>query len=117
MTEHTPGPWRVGEEIKSSKRLVYIRIEYDGGESSLSNTCVYPHRKDGSTYSTETRNEFGEDRPEPAVEDEECRANARLIAAAPDLLAACLRILADGYGTALGDLEFMQRAVDKAVGK
>ena len=44
-------------------------------------------------------------------------ANARLIAAAPDLLEACKRIAADGFGTALGDLEFLRAAIEKAEGR
>lgn len=45
---------------------------------------------------------------------DEVRANARLIAAAPDLLEACKRIAADGHGTAIGDLEFLCAAIAKA---
>jgi hypothetical protein len=40
--------------------------------------------------------------------------NAKLITAAPELLEACKRIAADGYGTPLGDLEFLKAAIAKA---
>jgi hypothetical protein len=47
----------------------------------------------------------------------EIHANARLIAAAPDLLAACKAISAAPYGVALGDLETLNAAIVKAEGE
>jgi len=43
-------------------------------------------------------------------------ANARLIAAAPDLLSAAKAIAAAPYGLALGDLEQLNAAIAKAEG-
>jgi len=47
----------------------------------------------------------------------EAEANARLIAAAPDLLEACKRIAVDGFGVPIGDLEFLRAAIAKAEGQ
>jgi hypothetical protein len=74
---HTPGPWKVWPEVKGSHpdHLVYISIgSVNGGR--IASTGVYGHRKGRRPDAT------------PIVSEEECRANARLIAAAPDLLAA-----------------------------
>ena len=47
--------------------------------------------------------------------DEEWKANARLIAAAPDLLEACKRQLS--VGDCLDNYDLMKKAVEKAEGK
>jgi hypothetical protein len=63
-TQHTPGPWRY-QDVRSQKEHVYFRIEAKDGAVGF----AYKHNN-----------------------DEE--ANARLIAAAPDLLAALEGLLA-----------------------
>lgn len=65
MSKHTPGPWEVGEwhEFRGSGRQ-YCRISQAGE--------MYEHAEVWS-----------------AATNQEGKANARLIAAAPDLFAAC----------------------------
>lgn len=65
MPEHTPGPWHVGE---TATTIVFASDHY-----AVCDAKVFHHVRDDS---------------EPA-------ANARLIAAAPDLLAALRLFLAD----------------------
>jgi hypothetical protein len=65
-TDHTPGPW-AAEDVRSGKYHVYFRINAQGESAHIAG--VYPH--------------YGN-----------AEANARLIAAAPDLLAA-LKLIAD----------------------
>lgn len=60
----TPGPWHLG--IKQAGVIVYDKTGW-----AVANAVVYHGEHD----------------------KEECKANARLIAAAPDLLAACERLL------------------------
>src|SRR5262245_31778562 len=82
---HTPGPWRAGKEIDSSKRLVYILIESLAG--NVATTGVYGHRPNGDTAGKSYVDTFGAKRHEPIISANEARANAALIAAVPDLLA------------------------------
>jgi len=63
-TKHTPGPWAV-EDIKSQGTMVYRRIHV--GKTALGAISAYKL---------------------PKGRDAEAEANARLIAAAPELLAA-----------------------------
>jgi hypothetical protein len=92
----TPGPWTVGAEVKSEPRLVYISIF--AGKKRLSSTGVYGRKQDGETAGRKYTDKFGTERHEPIVPEDEARANARLIAAAPDLFAAlgALTALDDG---------------------
>jgi hypothetical protein len=72
MAEHTPGPWRVTDEIN----------RVSGGE------VIRPSRGDGVDSPVAFVCDFnGYDR------DEERQANARLIAAAPELLEALKLLL------------------------
>lgn len=79
--KHTPGPWKVGKRIESgsgpTRRLVYFTIDGQGGP--VSGTSVYCGKVSGATVT---------------ISEEACDANARLIAAAPDLVEA-LRNLID----------------------
>ena len=85
--EHTPGPWEVGEEVDSQDRLVYVPIRR--GKLHISTTGVYGRKPDGETAGRKYRDRFGTERHDPVITADECRANARLISAAPELLAAC----------------------------
>lgn len=75
MIEHTKGPWTV--EAVNSERLHDICLDYPvpaGGNPILVATV------------------FGDD-DLPPIDNREASANARLIAAAPDLLAVCKALL------------------------
>lgn len=67
MAKHTPGPWKVRKEWQGDGKEVYPDVKVKIGQPS--ELCVV----DG-IY-------------------EECAANARLIAAAPDLLAKCVKVV------------------------
>lgn len=86
MAEHTPGPWEVGEEVDSADKLVYIPIRR--GAKRISTTGVYGRNEDGTTAGRVYKDNFGIERHSNIITAEECRANARLIAAAPELLAS-----------------------------
>lgn len=94
MSTHTPGPWR--------KPLA--KEDYAGA-------CVV--RDDG--YIVADCNVFGGD---GAPSAQECEANARLIRAAPDLLAACKSALEriDGMNEAMGVVDELRAAIAKATG-
>lgn len=92
--KHTPGPW-IFEEVRGSddKTLVYRRILNVGN--------VYKQKGIASTGI-----------------DEEAEANARLIAAAPELLEACKAVANDTSHAIMGKLQAQLRIViAKAEGK
>lgn len=78
-TKHTPGPWEVWPEVHGShpRHLVYISVG-PVDKRRVCSTGVYGHKRGAETSK------------KPVVTEEECRANARLIAAAPDMLAALI---------------------------
>jgi len=86
MSKHTPGPWKVSKEETSGKRLVYIRIASMPGD--VGTTGVYGHYEDGTTAGSAYVDRFGTKRYKPVISEEEARANAHLIAAAPEMLEA-----------------------------
>lgn len=71
-TTHTPGPWVVdGDDIIARTRFgVYIAKEGDGRVAQAFSNCL-------------------------VTTDAECLANARLIAAAPELLEACKAVISE----------------------
>lgn len=98
-TKHTPGPWRVG----------------DAGNTVFGPKTAHPSPVSICTISG----------PTPRINPEEKRANARLIAAAPDLLEAleaiCARVAGEfdnpalvRLGGALGDTNEDIRAISAA---
>ena len=96
MSQHTPGPWRVEYEIDGPK--TFTRIKAGKAVATTAPQCGRPHHRD------------------------EMVANAHLIAAAPDLLAA-VKILVrcgqkqgwtDSYAT---EMKLATEAIAKAEGR
>lgn len=75
MSKHTPGPWQICGARGCSCRMIWG----DSGE-----VCI------GVAHSAHWKSAIGD----PWPKDEMADANARLIAAAPDLLAACKAYIA-----------------------
>jgi hypothetical protein len=95
-TAHTPGPWEFVPKITASEnhKGFFIRAEKVTRNGKWALAEVQPGDEDGN---------LGE-------------ANARLIAAAPDLLAALRRCKFDSLNMSLQDLEFCRAAIAKAAG-
>lgn len=89
--QHTPGPWKVGR--------VPLRLEVD--ESPI--PIIYTH--DGGLEIAQVRTSA----PEPG----ERETNARLIAAAPELLEALHKI----HSNAAESVEWIRRVADAAIAK
>jgi hypothetical protein len=85
--QHTKGPWKVGENVSSDARLVYILIESKAGNVATSG--VYGKKPNGETSGEKYKDRWGTERHKPSISAAEAEANARLIAAAPDLLEVC----------------------------
>ena len=79
-TKHTPGPWRISGESATTVQADYRAINSEGGVL-IARALGYPN----SGY---------------FPSDDEAAANARLIAAAPELLEA-LEALRDNVGTCI----------------
>lgn len=90
---HTPGPWTVASRSDAAAIV-------DGHGNRLA--CLSYGRKSVSMK----------------IESDATNANARLIAAAPDLLAAlksCRRVMTDnGIRIMVGDTDIVTAAIDKA---
>lgn len=102
---HTPGPWRTHAwgDTPSSPSVNYEILSCD--DTALARIDL----------------EFRDETGDPLVEDDEMAANARLIAAAPDLLAALIRMDEEfgtqNYTKAADDAVMMaQAAIKKATG-
>ncbi len=79
MSAHTPGPWemecvRTGGSNGAAGAFVYFKLEAE--DVTVAGTSVYVGKTNGATRK---------------IPEAECEANARLIAAAPELLSACER--------------------------
>lgn len=93
-TKHTPGPWTMhprfddGAEVRALAPVAWCGVASTHGASSSQ-----------------------------VIDAAEARANARLIAAAPDLLEACERLLRwAGWPHAEKDIELARAAIAKAKG-
>ena len=104
MATHTPGPWVLNGLWPSGPGF---SVTADGKGYHIAGCGAYQHSHPGAAFT-----------------DEECRANGRLIAAAPDLLAALKAMVAsydglrDGITSAvvLGKLAAADAAIAKAEG-
>lgn len=102
-TKHTPGPWKVKQSDKAGDQqedcLIYVKDDDIG--IHIAETFQYQNETHNSANGTSI-------------------ANARLIAAAPDLLAAC-KLFANTYGNgalnsaSIYDIDvFIREAIAKA---
>ena len=91
--EHTPGPWEVTNSVKDRREFV---ISAQGGMWDL-----YKIAKVKSALKTDL---------------DISKANARLIAAAPDLLKAC-KLVRKTYPNSLWIHEMVDKAIKKAEGR
>ena len=99
QTKHTPGPWVIGGSVISNGKIPVARVLHNGNGN--------PSR--ASDY----------DREAPRWVDG-ADANARLIAAAPDLLAALRELVTNNMGQPKGvtvpQLDNARTAIAKATG-
>jgi hypothetical protein len=93
--QHTPGPWKLNWKVTGEAiihpdfpELHYVAVEAPRGEGPSLHLCGFIPKPD-----------------------------AHLIVAAPDLLVAAQAIAAAPYGVALGDIERLNAAIAKALGK
>ena len=100
MSAHTPGPWRITDR--------YGVLTYQVGIDGRTVCTVWPRQQGNRPSVVDT---------EPWPEGE---ANARLIAAAPDLLAACIAYRdareTDDFDTTADRREALLAAIAKATG-
>jgi hypothetical protein len=103
-TTHTPGPWEVKPE-EVGRQYIRVRATVAGSRFKIANVLC-PAYGDGYTP------------PDKTVEADqrETRANARLIAAAPELLEALRRCKFDSLNMSFADLEFCRAAIAAATG-
>lgn len=96
MTKHTPGPWAVK---KVGERAFYVRMFI------------------GSAHLPSSATGFADFAVQPYQFPDKAEANARLIAAAPEMLAA-LKLALDDFGADyIGDtIDAMRDAIAKAEG-
>lgn len=92
LGSYTPGPWKVCENWRS--KLAVIGPQPEGCNDTTTNRiCNLPHRQ-----------------------DKQGRANAQLIAAAPDMLALLIALHDHGYSS-VGDHERVRDVIGKARGE
>jgi hypothetical protein len=95
MSAHTPGPWEVVAPRIGASITIYSSIK----QVPIATTCSNTSKE---TLEMHRRGEV--------------KANAALIAAAPDLLEALKRCRFDSLNMSLADLEFCRTAIVKATG-
>lgn len=96
---HTPGPWKAS----GTKALGYSEVVAPGSDFHQGHLVAIINTRYGVRYGVTER-----------MPREQTDANARLIAAAPDLLEAC-RMVVDRWEE--GDLAEAVRACDAAIAK
>ena len=97
-TAHTPGPWFIGMRSGANSNVIYA---HDGKDQFYDTSVCSVY---GLFLNTDIENQ----------KDGEGLANARLIAAAPDLLAA-LKNFVDGCSVNVNAVEVARAAIAKAV--
>ena len=109
QTQHTPGPWHVEEHSDGTTRIDIM------GEH-------FPEAKRKVEYHITTL--YVQESPDPHTGLEAVRADARLIAAAPELLAACSAALARlqpftmmRSPDMIPEVEMLRAALAKALGQ
>ncbi len=114
VTKHTPGPWNVSDKMMTDD---LICRHDDLGAWIHSRRCI---EGAGKLLATAESNEpigAGRKGGHPQVESrDEMLANARLIAAAPELLDALRLVLAHDGALTGADWTAIRAAVDKAEG-
>lgn len=98
MSKHTPGPWTFDDDAGIYADGVAIAQVYGPDDFA----CFSPNTED-----------------EQKQAETNCEANGHLIAAAPDLLEACRRIVDETVNTppSLGAIECCRVAIQKAEGR
>ena len=109
--QHTPGPWAYSEDGKI----------FTGNVSELLATAWFPKKmpdtRDERLKGESWINAYDRLAPQRALIKSEMKANARLIASAPDLLDALKQIANAGVGSvAPGFAEIAKAAIAKAEG-
>lgn len=113
-SKHTKGPW------ESAGMTVYTPDVWNDGNCSRG-TCIANAFCEGNRELFPD-GFFSDDHPLPQTDDE-AFANARLIAAAPELLAACKAIVIDlenngeCFGTDDARIDYLKSFINKAEGK
>lgn len=90
MNKHTPGPWTANKTGYGSIWIGGNEIDDTGFQTEIGSICT----------------EYGD----------MSKANARLIAAAPDLLAALRRLMSYDFGHSAGAIQ-ARAAIEKATGE
>jgi hypothetical protein len=114
VTKHTPGPWKVSDKMMTDEMI----CRHDAiGAWVHSRRYVEGAGKLLATASASAPIGTGFNGGHPQVESrDEMLANARLIAAAPELLDALRRVLAHDGALTGADWTAIRAAVDKAEG-
>ena len=103
MSQHTPGPWHVGEAPYETG-IIYSEPDRTGGPMKVAECRGWGHLTGGGALGLPS---------DQAAQIQD--ANARLIAAAPQLLRACLMAREElCFG---GDYEAAKRVVNAAITK
>jgi hypothetical protein len=113
-TRHTPGPWKVSDKMMTDDMI----CRHDAiGAWLHSRRCIEGAGKLLAAAESNEPIETGYNGGHPQVESrDEMLANARLIAAAPELLDALRLVLAHDGALTGADWETIRAAVDKAEG-
>jgi len=113
-TKHTPGPWKVSDKMMTDEMV--CRHETLG---AWMHSCRYIEGAGKLLATTQSTEPIGTgyNGGHPQVESrDEMLANARLIAAAPELLDALRMVIAHDGRLTGADWETIRAAVDKAEG-